>query len=155
MRPRLALRELKHATANWWSHAQPDIPGQGEPFRKGELSYRGLRIFPGLNATWLHSIRVCSKRIKYDARENFPGGTGPPNSVPQGTVMQIALATDPKEGKVTHATFRITFPGTGTLHHSFKFPATALCAISGFQVNLVGPPIGTPTPAHSRQERGT
>jgi hypothetical protein len=86
-----------------------------------------------------------SPKDNYVPFAQLSAGTGPPNSVPQGTVMEIALATDPKEGKVTHATFRITFPGTGTLHYSFKFPASALCAISGFQVNLVGPPIGTHT----------
>jgi len=87
-----------------------------------------------------------SPKNNYGSFAQLAGGTGPPNSVPQGSVMEIALATDPKKGNVvTSATFSITFPSTGTLSHTFTFPATALCAIHGFQVDLVGPPVGTHT----------
>jgi hypothetical protein len=71
------------------------------------------------------------------------GGTGPPNSAPQGTVMKIALATDPKKANVvTKVTFSVTFPGTKTIRLPYTFPATALCAIYGFQVDVVAPPSG-------------
>jgi hypothetical protein len=73
------------------------------------------------------------------------GGKGPPNSAPQGTVMEIALATDPtKRNVVTKVTFSITFPGASTISLPHTFPATALCAIYGFQVDVVAPPSGPP-----------
>jgi hypothetical protein len=79
--------------------------------------------------------------------------------------MEIALATDPKESKVTSATFSITFPGTKTHKHLFTFPPgpsppAALCAIHGFQVDLVGgsgrgtqPRSGLLTPSATRKRR--
>jgi hypothetical protein len=86
-----------------------------------------------------------SPKHNYLSFAQLPGGSGPPNSVPQGTVMKIALGTDPKEDNVvTSATFSITFPGATTRSHKFKFPSTALCAIHSFQVDLVAPPSGAP-----------
>jgi hypothetical protein len=73
------------------------------------------------------------------------GGTGPPNSVPQGTVMEIAVVTDPKlRNAVTKVTFSITFPSAKTISLPLTLPATALCAIYGFQVDVVAPPSGPP-----------
>jgi hypothetical protein len=87
-----------------------------------------------------------SPKHNYVPFAQLAGGGGPPNSVPQGSVMKIAIATNPKKGNVvTSATFSITFPGAPTRSHKFTFPSTALCAISGFQVDLVGPPVGTHT----------
>jgi hypothetical protein len=73
------------------------------------------------------------------------GGKGPPNSVPQGTVMEIAVVTDPKlRNAVTKVTFSITFPSAKTISLPLTLPATALCAIYGFQVDVVAPPSGPP-----------
>jgi hypothetical protein len=57
--------------------------------------------------------------------------------------MEIALATDPmKENVVRKVTFSITFPGTKTISFPYTLPAAALCAIYGFQVDVVAPPSG-------------
>ncbi len=66
------------------------------------------------------------------------------NQVPAGSEMKIALHTG-SSGKVTKATFSITYPGQSPATHTFTFPPTALCRINGFQVDLVGPPSGTHT----------
>ena len=58
--------------------------------------------------------------------------------------MKIALHTD-SSGNVTKATFSITYPGQSPASHTFTFPPNVLCAIYGFQVDLVGPPTGTHT----------
>ena len=65
------------------------------------------------------------------------------NQVLRGSVMRIALDTD-SNGNVTSATFSITNPDFSTVSsYKFEFPSNCLCAIYGFQVNLVGPPSGT------------
>jgi hypothetical protein len=67
------------------------------------------------------------------------------NQVLRGSVMRIALDTD-SNGNVTSATFSITNPDFSTVSsYKFEFPSNCLCAIYGFQVNLVGPPSGTHT----------
>jgi len=66
------------------------------------------------------------------------------NQVPAGSVMRIALATEPN-GNVTSVTFSITDPAGARSNHTFTFPSDCLCAIYGFQVDLVGPPSGTHT----------
>lgn len=70
-------------------------------------------------------------------------GTAPSNQVQRGSVMRIALDTD-SNSNVTGARFIIT---NGDLSQvswwKFDFPSDCLCAIYGFQVNLVGPPSGT------------
>jgi hypothetical protein len=64
------------------------------------------------------------------------------NQVPAGSVMQISLKTD-HNGNVHAAAFSITDPTGKVSSYKFPFPSDALCAIYGFQVNLVGPPSGT------------
>jgi hypothetical protein len=71
-------------------------------------------------------------------------GSASSNQVPRGSVMGIALHTD-SSGNVTSATFSITDLKGGVSSYKFEFPSNALCAIYGFQVNLVGPPSGTHT----------
>jgi len=66
------------------------------------------------------------------------------NQVPAGSVMRIALQTN-AAGNVTAATFSITPPGGSVSSYTFTFPSDCLCAIYGFQVDLVGPPSGTHT----------
>lgn len=74
-----------------------------------------------------------------------PFGTAPSNQVLRGSVMRIALDIDSK-GNVTSARFAISNPGFETISwHRFDFPADCLCAIYGFQVNLVGPGDGSHT----------
>jgi hypothetical protein len=58
--------------------------------------------------------------------------------------MKIALATEPN-GNVKSATFSITDPKGKVSKHPFAFPSNALCALYGFQVDLVGPGSGTHT----------
>jgi hypothetical protein len=65
--------------------------------------------------------------------------SAPSNQVPKGSVMKIALTTD-HNGNVTKAAFSITNPAG---NYTFDFPSSALIAIYGFQVDLVGPPSGT------------
>jgi len=65
------------------------------------------------------------------------------NQVLRGSVMRIALDTD-SNGNVTSATFSLTNPDFSAVSsYKFEFPSNCLCAIYGFQVNLVGPPSGT------------
>jgi hypothetical protein len=66
------------------------------------------------------------------------------NQVPAGSVMRIALQTN-AGGNVTAATFSITDPGGSLSNYTFPFPSDCLCALYGFQVDLVGPPSGTHT----------
>ncbi len=66
------------------------------------------------------------------------------NQVPAGSVMRIALHTD-ANGNVTSATFSLTDPAGQVSSYTFTFPSDCLCAIYGFQVDLVGPPSGTHT----------
>jgi hypothetical protein len=73
-----------------------------------------------------------------------PFASATSNQVPAGSVMRIALATEPN-GNVTSATFSITDPAGTLSSHTFTFPSDCLCAIDGFQVDLVGPPSGTHT----------
>jgi hypothetical protein len=62
------------------------------------------------------------------------------NQVLRGSVMRIALNTG-ANGNVTSATFGITNPDFSNVSsYTFEFPSNCLCAIYGFQVNLVGPP---------------
>jgi len=67
------------------------------------------------------------------------------NQVPKGSVMQIALRTD-SSGKVTDATFSITDPKGNNSNYTYGPPVSVLplCAIYGFQVNLVAPPSTPP-----------
>jgi hypothetical protein len=67
------------------------------------------------------------------------------NQVPAGSVMKIALQTNPSNGNVTSATFRITDPVGKHSPNTYTFPSNALAAIYGFQVDLVGTPSGTHT----------
>jgi hypothetical protein len=67
--------------------------------------------------------------------------SAPSNQLLKGAEMKIALSTDAK-GNVTKAAFSITNPAG---NYTFDFPSSALIAIYGFQVNLVGPPSGTHT----------
>jgi hypothetical protein len=71
-------------------------------------------------------------------------GSATSNQVPAGSVLKIALATD-TNGNVTSATFGITDSKGKISSYTFTFPSNVLCAIYGFQVNLVGPPSGTHT----------
>ncbi|MGA7093106.1 MAG: hypothetical protein WCB01_16215 [Candidatus Cybelea sp.] len=65
------------------------------------------------------------------------------NQVPRGAAMRIALATD-SSSNVKSATFSITNAAFNNVSsYTFDFPSNCLCAIYGFQVNLVGPPSGT------------
>jgi hypothetical protein len=66
------------------------------------------------------------------------------NQVPAGSVMRIALVTD-ASGNATSATFSMTDPKGTVSSHTYTFPSNALCAIYGFQVDVVGPPSGTHT----------
>ena len=61
------------------------------------------------------------------------------NQLPKDSVVKIALSTD-QNGLVTKAAFSIRNPDG---NYTFTFPSSALIAIYGFQVNLVGPPSGT------------
>jgi len=79
--------------------------------------------------------------------------SAPSNRVPAGSVMKIALDTK-ANGNVTQVKFSIqrvpsvaglTGPKGKVSSHTFTFPSNTLCAIYGFQVNLVGPPSGTHT----------
>jgi hypothetical protein len=70
-------------------------------------------------------------------------GSASSNQVLRGSVMRIALDTD-SNGNVTSAAFGVTNPDFSEVSSKqFEFPANCLCAIYGFQVNLVGPPSGT------------
>jgi hypothetical protein len=66
------------------------------------------------------------------------------NQVLAGSVMRIKLQTN-ADGNVTSATFSITDPAGEISSYTFTFPSDCLCAIYGFQVDLVGPPSGTHT----------
>jgi hypothetical protein len=66
------------------------------------------------------------------------------NQVPAGSVMRITLATA-SNGHVTGATFDFTDPSGSLSTYTFTFPSDCLCALYGFQVDLVGPPSGTHT----------
>jgi hypothetical protein len=66
------------------------------------------------------------------------------NQVPACSVMRIKLQTN-ADGNVTSATFSITDPADEISSYTFTFPSDCLCAIYGFQVDLVGPPSGTHT----------
>jgi hypothetical protein len=70
--------------------------------------------------------------------------SAPSNQVPAGSVMQIALRTDAK-GLVTSAVFSITDPHGKVSSYTFTFPSDLQFGIYGFQVDLVGPPVGTHT----------
>jgi hypothetical protein len=86
-----------------------------------------------------------SKGFGFSPSPNYVSfGSAPSNQVPAGSVMRIALLTDSSDN-VTHATFSITDPKGKVSSHTFAFPSNALCAIYGFQVDLVGPPSGTHT----------
>lgn len=71
-------------------------------------------------------------------------GSASSNQVPAGSVMRIALHTD-ADGNVTSAAFSITNPEGKVSSYTFTFSSDCLCAIYGFQVDLVGPPSGTHT----------
>jgi len=69
-------------------------------------------------------------------------GSASSNQVKAGSVMKIALHTD-ANGNVTSATFSMTDPAGKVSSYTFTFASDCLCAIYGFQVDLVGPPSGT------------
>jgi hypothetical protein len=88
---------------------------------------------------------VKGKGFNPPGNYSLPGfGSVSSNQVPAGSVMRIALATD-ANGNVTSATFSMTDPKGKVSSYTFPFPSNALCAIYGFQVDLVGPPSGTHT----------
>jgi hypothetical protein len=66
------------------------------------------------------------------------------NQVPAGSVFKISLLTE-SNGNVTGTKFSMTDPKGKLSSHTFTFPSEVLCAIYGFQVDLVGPPSGTHT----------
>jgi hypothetical protein len=71
--------------------------------------------------------------------------SAPSNQVQRGSAMRIALETDPNVN-VTSATFSITDAEFSKVSsYRFVFPSDCLCAIYGFQVNLVGPGDGSHT----------
>jgi hypothetical protein len=83
------------------------------------------------------------KGFGYSPSPNYVSfGSAPSNQVPAGSVMRIALVTDSSDN-VTHVTFSVTDPKGKVSSHTFALPSNALCAIYGFQVDLVGPPTGT------------
>jgi hypothetical protein len=69
-------------------------------------------------------------------------GSASSNQVLRGSAIRIALVTD-SSGNVTSATFSVGDAASKVSSYTFDFPSNALCAIYGFQVNLVGPPSGT------------
>jgi hypothetical protein len=86
-----------------------------------------------------------SKGFGFSPSPNYVSfGSAPSNQVPAGSVLRIALITDSSDN-VTHATFSLTDPKGKNSSHTFAFPSDALCAMYGFQVDLVGPPSGTHT----------
>jgi hypothetical protein len=86
-----------------------------------------------------------TKGFGFSPANNYSSfGSAPSNQVPAGSVMKIALVTD-ANGNVTSAAFSMTDPKGTVSSHTFPFPSNALCAIYGFQVDLVGPPSGTHT----------
>ena len=88
---------------------------------------------------------VKGKGFNPPGNYSLPGfGSVSSNQVPAGSVMRIALVTD-ANGNVTSATFSMTDPKGKVSSYTFPFPSNALCAIYGFQVDLVGPPSGTHT----------
>ncbi len=84
------------------------------------------------------------KGFGFSPADNYSSfGAVSSNRVLRGSVMRIALDTD-SNGNVTSATFSITNPDFSKVSsHKFEFPSDCLCAIYGFQLNLVGPPSGT------------
>jgi hypothetical protein len=84
------------------------------------------------------------KGLGFSPTNNYSSfGTVSSNQVLRGAVMRIALDTD-SSGNVTSAAFSITNPDFSQVSsYKFEFPSNCLCAIYGFQVNLVGPPSGT------------
>jgi hypothetical protein len=83
------------------------------------------------------------KGFGYSPSPNYVSfGSAPSNQVAKGSVMRIALVTD-SNNNVTHATFSVTGPTGSVSSHTFALPSSALAAIYGFQVDLVGPPTGT------------
>ena len=83
------------------------------------------------------------KGFGYSPSPNYVSfGSAPSNQVAAGSVMRIALLTD-SSNNVTHAAFSVTGPKGKVSSHTFALPSTALAAIYGFQVDLVGPPSGT------------
>jgi hypothetical protein len=83
------------------------------------------------------------KGFGFSPAKNFSSfGSASSNQVPAGSVMRIALHTD-ADGNVTSATFSIADPAGKLSSYTFPFPSDCLCAIYGFQVDVVGPPSGT------------
>ena len=69
-------------------------------------------------------------------------GSASSNQIAADSVMRIALLTD-SNNNVTHAAFSVTGPTGNVSSYTFALPSSALIAIYGFQVDLVGPPSGT------------
>jgi len=69
----------------------------------------------------------------------------PLNQMPKGSVMKIALVTN-SSGNVTSAKFSITDPKGNVSKYTYPSPPNVLplCAIYGFQVDLVAPPSAPP-----------
>lgn len=96
------------------------------------------------SAQWGIQYWSTDKGFGYSPPGNYSSfGAVSSNQVLRGSVMRIALDTD-SNGNVTSATFGITDPDFNKISsYKFEFPSDCLCAIYGFQVNLVGPPSGT------------
>ena len=93
---------------------------------------------------WSHAGPYGPKGLGFSPAKNYSSfATAPSNLLRRGSVMRIALDTN-ASGKVTSVRFSLTNPDlTKVSSHKFTFPSNCLCAIYGFQVNLVGPASGT------------
>jgi hypothetical protein len=120
-------------------YPQPTPTVNGKPLKWAQY----VIAVQGNSVVWGIQYFSAVKGFGFNGNGNYsvPFASATSNQVPKGSVMKIALKTDPS-GNVTSATFIIIDP-KGTVS-SYKYPSPGnvlpLCALYGFEVNLVGPP---------------
>jgi hypothetical protein len=96
----------------------------------------------GNSVEWGIQYFSAIKGLGFSPSPNYVSfGSAASNQVPKGSVLTISLTTD-SSGNVKSALFSITDPKGNVSSATYPSPPNVLplCAIYGFEVNLVGPP---------------
>jgi hypothetical protein len=112
----------------WWEH---QYWANGQSYAPGQLWPPGYTPNPPDTTPWLP---VFSHDFSLS-----PFGSATDNRILAGSVMQIALETDPNVN-VEKMTFSVTDPGGNVSTDHFDVPSYGLFPIAGFELNVVGAP---------------
>jgi hypothetical protein len=129
---------------NCYPQTNPQATHQGKPMYWAQyvIAVQSISVQWGIQY-WSHAGSIGVSGFGFSPPGNYSlFGSAPSNQLPKGSVLKIALHTESK-GNVESVTFSFTNPKGHVSHFKYTLPSTALIAVYGFQVNLVGPPSGT------------